>query len=98
MCTRGYRPLVVAGQRFRWRCDFNYVFEYHSVALGRLPPDMLLVRSEEYPHAILTVKWDQFRFPLVTPQLVRACVEEAARWGWPDAVSTLRIDDTGIWG
>ena len=100
MFTRGYRPLVVAGRRFRWRCAFNHPGEYFSVAAaqGRLPPDLLLVRSEVAPQRVLTVEWDQFRWRLVTPRLVRACVEEALRRGWPDTLPALTLESATVPG
>jgi hypothetical protein len=98
MNTRHYRPLVAAGRRFRWQCRFNYIVEYGSVAAaqGRLPPDRLLVRSEDRPQCLLRVTWNQFPCWLVTPRLVRLCIEDALRRGWLSELATLTLNDSDI--
>ncbi|HEX4608765.1 MAG TPA: hypothetical protein VH092_11230 [Urbifossiella sp.] len=92
---RGYRPIVVDGRRFRWACAFNHPAERGSVGYAThgvsWPPDTLTVRPEDGPHRPLTVTWPACTGPLVTPRLVRACLEEAIRRGWPNGVSQLEL-------
>lgn len=80
------RPITIAGQHFRWRLEFNDKFDRLSVAWaeGRVTtPDRLLVRPEEAPDKLLTVSWPPCSGPIVQPALVKACIEEAIRRGWP---------------
>jgi hypothetical protein len=91
---RRTRPLVFGSRRFRWRCDFNDPREKSSVAWheGRITtPDRLLVRPEDGPHRVLTVSWPPCCGPVVSPGLVRACVEEAVRRGWLTDVRTMDL-------
>jgi hypothetical protein len=83
---RGTRPLSLDGREFRWRCDFSAPYEMASSGYASegasWPPDTLVVRPVDGPHRRLTVTWLACKGPLVTPGLVRACVEEALRRGW----------------
>lgn len=92
---RGYRAIVVDGRRFRWACDFHLLGERGSVGYATggasWSPDALIVRPEDGPHRQLAVTWPACTGPLVTPGLVRACLEEALRRGWPDGLSQLDI-------
>ncbi|QDV35129.1 hypothetical protein [Tautonia plasticadhaerens] len=96
---RGYRLLVLGGRRFRWTCSFNEPLDVHSRAYaehgGSWPPDRLLVRPEDGPHRLLAVEWPACRGPVVRPALVRRCVEEAIRRGWPDSGAALVLDGPG---
>jgi hypothetical protein len=92
---RGYRAIVVNNQRFRWRCAFHYPSEVLSVGYARRgqswPPDVLIVRPEDRPHRVLRVEWPACHGPLVTPALVRVCIEEGLRRGWLAEVPVLRL-------
>ncbi len=92
---KGYRPLVVADRRFRWKCDFNHPFEVFSAGYAEdghaWSSDKLLVRPEDLPHCLLTVSWSACRGPVVTPGFVRVCVNEAVRRGWPDAEPMMEL-------
>jgi hypothetical protein len=83
---RGYRPIVVEGQRFRWACSSNDPLERFSVGYAKRgeswPPDLLTVRPEDGPNRLLTVSWPACRGPVVKPGLVRACIEKALSRGW----------------
>ena len=82
---RRTRPLVMKGLHFRWRCEFNEPLDQFSVAFkeGRIAsPDQLIIRPTDESHQLLTVTWAPCRGPVVTPALVRACIEEALQQGW----------------
>lgn len=92
---RGTRPLSLGGRRFRWRCEFHHPLEVHSVGYAERgtswPPDALVVRPEDGPHRLLTVTWPACTGPVVTPGLVRACVEVALRRGWLTDLPDLEL-------
>jgi hypothetical protein len=91
---RGSRPLVLDGRHFRWRCEFNDPLEIFSVAFteGRITtPDRLIVRPVDGPHRVLAVAWAPCKGPVVTPELVRRCVEEALRRGWLSERPSLEL-------
>jgi hypothetical protein len=103
---RRTRPLSLDGQHFLWRCEFSAPYEKASSAYARdgasWPPDTLVVRPEHGPHRRLAVTWPACTGPLVTPGLVRVCVEEALRRGWLTTLQVLelpgaevRADNTG---
>jgi hypothetical protein len=98
---RRTRPLSLDGQQFRWRCDFSLPMEMTTAAYARegesWQPDTLIVRPVEGPHRLLTVTWPACKGPLVTPGLVRACVEEALRRGWLTAQPALELAGTDVW-
>jgi hypothetical protein len=83
---RGYRPIVLHGRRFRWMCQFNHPLEVLSAAYANRhtewSPDILKIRPEDNPDRLLTVSWPACHGPVVKPDLVRACIEEALRRGW----------------
>ena len=54
-------------------------------------PDRLLVRPEDAADRLLSVHWPFRESPVVKPALVRACVEEALRRGWPDRLAVLEM-------
>ena len=97
---RRTRPLVLDGRRFRWRCDFrHHPAEKGSVAWseGRIStPDRLFVRPEDGPHRLLTVSWPPCDGPVVSPRLVRACVEEAIRRGWLTDAPTMDLPGADV--
>ena len=98
---RSTRPIYVKGQRFRWRCQFNEPLERFSVAMaeGRMTsPDRLLVRPEASPHLLLTVSWPPCRGPVVKPGLVRKCIVEALRCGWPEEQVSLELAGSDVPG
>jgi hypothetical protein len=92
---RRTRPLSLDGRRFRWRCEFNGQLEMHSVGYqergASWPADALVIRPEDGPHRRLTVSWPACKGPVVTPGLVRACIEEALRLGWLSESSALEL-------
>lgn len=94
------RPLALDGRRFRWRCEFNDPLEAFSVGYaergGAWPPDTLVVRPEDGPHRLLTVTWPACKGPVVTPGLVRACIEEALRRGWLTEVPDMELMSTDV--
>jgi hypothetical protein len=55
------------------------------------PPDELVVRPVDGPHRRVSVTWPACKGPLVTPGLVRACVEEALRRGWLTELANLDL-------
>ena len=85
---------MLDGRHFRWRCELNDLLEVSPVAFaeGRVTtPDRLIVRPVEGPHRLLSVIWAPCNGPVVTPEWVRVCVEEALhaagsrsgrRWSW----------------
>lgn len=88
------RPLTLDGRQFRWRCDFNHPAEEFSTAMaeGRITtPDRLRVRPVDGPHQLLTVNWPPCQGPLVLPELVRACIEEARRRGWLEEHAVMEL-------
>jgi hypothetical protein len=96
---RRTRSLSIDGQRFRWRCDFNEPAEKFSAAWSEghiTQPDRLLIRPDEAPHKLLTVCWPACGGPVVKPSLVRACIEKAARRGWPAEHSLLELAGADI--
>jgi hypothetical protein len=96
---KGYRPLVINGQRFRWMCRFHYPIEVLSASYAKggstWRPDTLIVRPEDGPQRCLSVTWPACCGPLVKPHFVRTCIEEALRRGWlgEQAVLDLTGDD-----
>lgn len=92
---RRTRPLSFGSHRFRWRCAFSHPSEVSSVGYQEWGaswlPDVLVVRPEEGPHRRLTVTWPACKGPLVTPGLVRTCVEEALRRGWLSELAVLEL-------
>jgi hypothetical protein len=62
-----------------------------AAAEGRLPPDRVVVRVETASNVALVVEWDRGRWPVVTPRLVRLCVDEGLRRGWPDRLASLSL-------
>ena len=92
---RGYRPLTLDGRRLRWTCSFHHTSEVSSTGYAERgaswSPDRLLVRPEDGPHRLLTVSWPACRGPVVKPELVRACVEQALRRGWLDTHAVLDL-------
>jgi hypothetical protein len=87
---RRTRPLVLGSNRFRWRGQFNDPELSLSAELFTAH-DALLVRPEEGHHRLLTVFWRVGDRVLLTPGLVRACVEEAIRRGWLSEYPTLSL-------
>ena len=55
------------------------------------PADALLIRPEDAPHRRLTITRPACEGPVVTPGLVRACIEEALRRGWLTEWSALGL-------
>jgi hypothetical protein len=97
---RRTRPLSLGGQHFRWRCDFSLPVEMASAAYATegasWQTDTLIVRPVDGPHRLLTVTWPACNGPLVTPGLVRACVEEALRRGWLTTLPSLELAGTDV--
>jgi hypothetical protein len=90
---------VLNGRHFRWRCEFNDPLEICSVAFteGRITTsDRLIVRPVDGPHRVLAVAWAPCKGPLVTPELVRLCVEEALRRGWLSERPSLGLDGAEV--
>lgn len=54
-------------------------------------PDSLVVRPEDGPHRVLTVTWPACTGPVVTPRLVRACIQQALCQGWLADGGTLNL-------
>jgi hypothetical protein len=83
---RHARRLTYENQHFRWRCDFHEPLDKFSEAYARhgtsWTPDALLIRPEEQAHRLLTVLWPACAAPMITPRVVRVCIEEALRRGW----------------
>jgi hypothetical protein len=85
---KGYRRLVVDGRILYWlyACQ-DPLFRFSLGGSIRANPndrpyiDHLIVRPEEEPSRMLRVTFGT-DCPLVTPRIVRACVEEAIRRGW----------------
>jgi hypothetical protein len=92
---RRTRPLSLGGRRFRWRCEFSHPLEVFSAGYeergASWPPDTLVVRPEDGPHGLLTVTWPACEGPVVTPGMVRSCVEEALRRGWLAELPVLKL-------
>jgi hypothetical protein len=98
---RRTRALAIDGQSFRWKCQFNHPAEQFSKAWseGRITqPDRLIIRPEDEPHKLLTVCWPACRGPVVKPSLVRACILEARRRGWPADRAVLEIMGADVSG
>jgi hypothetical protein len=94
------RLLTINGRCFRWRCDFNEPLDKFSVAYAKhgntWRPDNLVFRPEDAPHRLLTVAWPACEGPIVKPQLVRACIDEALRRGWLDAHSVMTLPGSEV--
>jgi hypothetical protein len=97
---RRTRRLTVAGRCFRWRCEFSEPAERFSVSYAACgeswAPDRLVLRPEEEPHRLLTVTWPACHGPVVRPELVRACIEEALRRGWLAEHQAVTLAGTDI--
>lgn len=97
---RRTRPLSLGNRRFRWRCDFNHPLEAFSTGYRERgafwSPDTLVIRPEDGPHRRLTVTWPACRGPLVTPGLVRTCVEEGLHQGWLTESPALELAGADI--
>jgi hypothetical protein len=91
---RRTRPLSIDGHCFRWQCDFSESMVKSSISWseGRITsPDRLLIRPDDAPHKLLTVCWPPCSGPVVKPALVKACIQEAIRHGWPAQQSVLEL-------
>lgn len=92
---RRLRSLALGDRRFLWRCEFSSPLEVCSVGYrergSSWPPDRLVVRPEIGLHCRLWVDWPPCQGPLVTPDLVRACVEVALGRGWLADSPTLDL-------
>jgi hypothetical protein len=95
---RRTRPFSLDGRRFRWRCEFTFPAEMFSrgFAEASWTADALVIRPEDGPHRRLTVTWPACKGPLVTPGLVRACIEEALRRGWLTESSAMELDGADV--
>ena len=74
--TKRYRRLIVGERVLFWRYLW---YDGMSLFAGN---NHLLVRPEVGPHRLLRVNFG-YGGPTVTPRVVRACVDEAIRRGWP---------------
>ncbi len=76
---RGWRLIVVNGERFRWR----KTFETYT--------DIVRVRTESNPVRLLTV-WHGYA--IAVPGTVRVWIETATARGWPHHVPNLEMGES----
>lgn len=86
---RGYRAIVVAGQRFRW----TYSVTWHPYWIT---PSWLLVRDEAQPNRTFRVTWPARRTPQIRPYVARICIERGIELGWPQEHRVFELDGSAI--
>ena len=81
-----WRLIVVGDRRFRWKVDFHGPYDIGSVAYAENShdwvPDELLIRPEDRSNRRVTIHWPACKGGIVTPHLVRRCLDEAFDQGW----------------
>lgn len=96
---RGWRLLVVGERRFRWQFSAHFPFDMSHLTEDkrrRWSFDTLTVRTEDRSPRRLFVRWQPFGSPMVTPGLVRACIDKALREGWLTDAEVMELPGEAI--
>lgn len=83
---RGWRLIVVGGERFRWQCLLGCPCGCCANAWSRV-----LVRAEAAPSRLLTVSGGREHFLVTLPGTVAEWIAHAQAHGWPTEQRAMEL-------